>query len=262
MKLVFDKLIKIAYDLDSRGKYTEAEKIDALIKSLQERVGLHIIEDIISLADDLDQSGESKTAEQLDEMIAKFASCPQCGNHEFSKQSDIVCEDCGYPYVKDKRDPGLVHTKKMPQKCPICNKRYPSDIKHCPNCGISPDENISEFDIEGKLNILGKLVSLASKLDLLGYTKEADIIDNIIIKIAKTKYKTWKGKDEKPPEGAAHKAPKGWFDKMKDELRKKNPDYSMKRINEIIGDIWDNQLTDAKRRSIYKTYGKKGDPNE
>lgn len=44
---------------------------------------------------------------------------------------------------------------------------------------------------------------------------------------------------------------------MKADVKKKNPDYSAKRINEIVGDIWDNELSDKKREQIYKRYGKK-----
>ena len=78
----------------------------------------------------------------------------------------------------------------------------------------------------------------------------------------KSKYKTHKGPGEKSPKGAEHKSPKGWFDKMKKDIKKKNPDYSAKRISEIVGNIWDNDLTDAKREQIYKRYGKKKSPNK
>jgi len=78
----------------------------------------------------------------------------------------------------------------------------------------------------------------------------------------KTEYKTHKGKEEKAPKGAEHKAPKEWFDKMKADVKKKNPDYSAKRVSEIVGDIWDNELSDKKREQIYKRYGKKKSPNK
>jgi hypothetical protein len=43
---------------------------------------------------------------------------------------------------------------------------------------------------------------------------------------------------------------------MKKEIKEKNLNYSAKRINEIVGDIWDNELSDKKRREILKRYGK------
>jgi len=110
---------------------------------------------------------------------------------------------------------------------------------------------------------LNHLAKLANTLDGKGFEKLADIVDEAMRKVAeKKKFKTWKGKVEKPPKGAAHKAPKEWFDKTKEDVKKKNPDYSAKRINEIVGDIWDNELTDATREQIYKRYGKKKSPNK
>jgi DNA-binding ferritin-like protein len=118
--------------------------------------------------------------------------------------------------------------------------------------------------------VLKRLCKLAYHMDLRGLHSEADLIDEMIASLtdrvglvveAKTKYKTWKGKDEKPTAGAARKAPKGWWDKQEKELKKKNPDYSAKRISEIIGNLWDNQLSHAKRTRIFKQYGKKGDPD-
>lgn len=108
------------------------------------------------------------------------------------------------------------------------------------------------------------LISLANDMDVAGLVDTANSLDELVKAAAKkkTEYKTFKGKGEKPPAGAKHKAPKGWFDKMKKDLKKKNPDYSAKRISEIIGDIWDNELTDAKRKSVYKRYGKTKSPNK
>lgn len=39
---------------------------------------------------------------------------------------------------------------------------------------------------------------------------------------------------------------------MKKEIKEKNPDYSTKRVNEVVGDIWDNELSDKKRAEIVK----------
>jgi hypothetical protein len=109
---------------------------------------------------------------------------------------------------------------------------------------------------------LEDLAEVADYLDEVGDTRLANVVDNMIKEgKEKGKYKTFKGKGEKSPKGAEKKAPKGWFDKMKKDIKKKNPDYSAKRINEVIGDIWDNQLTHAKRQRIFKQYGKKTDPD-
>lgn len=110
-----------------------------------------------------------------------------------------------------------------------------------------------------------EMISIANFLDEQGESVLASKFDDMLLSIAKkkdNKYKTHKGKDEKKPEGAEHKAPKGWFDKMKKDVKKKNPDYSDKRVSEIVGDIWDNELSDAKREKIYKEHGKKKSPNE
>lgn len=112
------------------------------------------------------------------------------------------------------------------------------------------------------MDILVHLSNLANKLDQMGLHSEATILDTIIKTEAKTKYKTWKGKKEKPPAGAAHKAPKAWWDEQVSKVKKKNPDYSSKRVSEIVGDIWDNQLSDAKRSKIYKEHGKHKNPNK
>ena len=89
--------------------------------------------------------------------------------------------------------------------------------------------------------------------------KAGDILDNtvhVILSLAKKdgKYKTYRGKGEKPPVGAEHKAPKKWWDKMVTDVKKKNPKYSKKRVSEIVGDIWDNELTDKKRKQIRFRY--------
>lgn len=132
---------------------------------------------------------------------------------------------------------------------------YPSADDECKSadCMECPGQTVAaEF-------ALGHLVKIADALDTQGFDVIASIIDEAVEKVAK--YKTQKGKDEKSPKGAAHKAPKEWFDKMKEDVKKKNPDYSAKRIKEIVGDIWDNQLSDIKRKNIYKKYGKTKNPN-
>ena len=61
---------------------------------------------------------------------------------------------------------------------------------------------------------------------------------------------------KKPESAPSLKPPKEWFAEMTDEIRKGNPSYSEKRIRQTIGDIWYNQLTDAKRKEIRERYGK------
>ena len=112
---------------------------------------------------------------------------------------------------------------------------------------------------------LEDMIALADHFDQVGDVALANKFDHMIKEAAKkkkTKYKTHKGKKEKAPEGAEHKAPKKWWDEQVAKIKKKNPDYSSKRVSEIVGDIWDNELSDAKRREIYKRHGKTKDPNK
>lgn len=137
---------------------------------------------------------------------------------------------------------------------------------YCPECeGLEGEESncMEGLGVAADFT-LDKLLKIATALDNNGYEKLADIIDEAMLKISKKKmeHKDLKGKEEKPPKGAFHKAPKEWVDKMKQDVKKKNPDYSMKKVNEIVGDIWDNQLTDKKRQNIYKKYGKTKSPNK
>jgi DNA-binding ferritin-like protein len=108
------------------------------------------------------------------------------------------------------------------------------------------------------------MIALADYFDQLGETALANKFDELVKEASKkkTKYKTYKGPGEKKPEGAEHKAPKKWWNEQVAEIKKKNPDYSSKRVSEIVGDIWDNQLSDAKRSSIYKRYSKTKSPNK
>ena len=121
-------------------------------------------------------------------------------------------------------------------------------------------------------SVLPGLVKLANSLDEEGLYSTADEIDvavavmaervGLVVKKTAAKKTKSKSKDEKSPKGAVHKAPKAWFDKMKKDIKKKNPGYSDKRVAEIIGNLWSNELSDAKRVEIYKRHGKKGSPNK
>lgn len=53
--------------------------------------------------------------------------------------------------------------------------------------------------------------------------------------------------------------PKGWMDDAKKKIRQKNPEYSTKRVEEIAGDQWFNDMNDASRNKVFKEYGKKGE---
>jgi len=46
------------------------------------------------------------------------------------------------------------------------------------------------------------------------------------------------------------------------KIKKNNSDYSEERVNETVGEIWYNKLSDAKRKKIYKRYGETKDPNK
>ena len=128
----------------------------------------------------------------------------------------------------------------------------------------SVDEVVQSMAERVGLN-MEELVSLADYFDAEGEVELANRFDDMVQKLAKKKktpYKTWKGKGEKPPKGAEHKAPKEWWDEQVKKVKSKNPDYPAKRVSEIVGDIWDNQLSDKKRQQIYNRYGKKKSPNK
>lgn len=209
--------------------------------------------------DALNQEKSTNQALQLQAAKAKELGLPG-----YTTPADDVCE--AEDFAED-----VTPADDMEQACPICGK----------------ERLAADFAIN-------HLVKIADALDKHGFTNVANLVDEATIKIAKkkkeseekedkkkdkkdkkkkkkeeekeekkndakdkSKYKTHKGKVEKPPKGAEHKAPKEWFDKMKADVKKKNPDYSAKRINEIVGDIWDNELSDKKRAQIYKRYDKK-----
>lgn len=130
----------------------------------------------------------------------------------------------------------------------------------------APKEMANDYEVVAAEFAIKHLIKIADTLDNRGFKDMAGLLDETIEKVAKKKgkkkgkYKTHEGKDEKPPEGAEKKAPKEWFDKMKKDVEKENPDYSAKRINEVVGDIWDNELSDKKRSEIVKRYkGEKKD---
>lgn len=62
---------------------------------------------------------------------------------------------------------------------------------------------------------------------------------------------------EKPHGAPSLQPPSEWFDSMVSKIRKGNPSYSEERIRKTVGDIWYNELTDAKRKEIRERYGKK-----
>ena len=66
------KLYKLAYKLDKRALYDEAKEIEAVMKTLSERVGL-TPDEMISLADHFDQEGETALANKFDEMVKEAA---------------------------------------------------------------------------------------------------------------------------------------------------------------------------------------------
>ena len=65
-------LVKLACELDIKGEFEMADKIDAAVKSLAERVGLKL-EELVSLADHFDNIGETTIASQLDVVIKEAA---------------------------------------------------------------------------------------------------------------------------------------------------------------------------------------------
>jgi len=50
------------------------------------------------------------------------------------------------------------------------------------------------------------------------------------------------------------KPPAEWFSGMIKEVKEGNPDYSDVVIKKTVGDIWYNELSDAKRKEILNRY--------
>ena len=110
---------------------------------------------------------------------------------------------------------------------------------------------------------LEDLVSLANELDAGGFIEAATMIDGLASEAAKKKFHAHKSKgDKKAPKGSMHKAPKAWFAKELEKVMKGNPKYSKERASKVVGDLWDNKLTDAKRKKIYERHGKHKNPNK
>ncbi len=65
---MLSKLYKLAYRLDKLALYDEAKEIEAVMKTLSERVGLSE-EDMVSLADHFDKEGDISLADRFDEMV-------------------------------------------------------------------------------------------------------------------------------------------------------------------------------------------------
>jgi DNA-binding MarR family transcriptional regulator len=65
-------LYKVAHELDKKGEYGMADKIDAVVKELTERVGLKLA-DVVSLADELDKAGDVALADKLDAIVKEAA---------------------------------------------------------------------------------------------------------------------------------------------------------------------------------------------
>ena len=62
------KLFKLAYDLDRKGLYSEAEEIEEMMKAMAKRVGLKV-DDLVSLANEFDKLGAFELADQFDNMV-------------------------------------------------------------------------------------------------------------------------------------------------------------------------------------------------
>jgi len=170
--------------------------------------------------------------------------------------------------AQENKEPGFLERAADLRDSYMVPKRAADDgaaEQPCDDCDEQMAQDQPEREAQTSLAIdfaMGHLVKIADALDNKGFAGVASIVDETIEKLAKKKvkkkYKTWEGKDEKSPKGAEYKAPKEWFDKMKADVKKKNPDYSAKRIREIVGDIWDNELSEKKRKSILKKYEKGG----
>ena len=53
------------------------------------------------------------------------------------------------------------------------------------------------------------------------------------------------------------KPPKEWFNKMKAEIRSKNPDYSDEQVSATVGSIWYKKMKKSDRKETREAEGKK-----
>lgn len=61
-------------------------------------------------------------------------------------------------------------------------------------------------------------------------------------------------------EKKSKKPPKGWWDKMYNQIKEGNPSYDDEMVRETIGNIWYHDLSPYRKKEIYKEYGEiKGD---
>lgn len=75
------QLYKLAYHLDQKGLYDEANEIEKAMEVLADRVGLEI-NDMIALADYFDGVGDHALADHFDEMVKESAKKPYKGPGE------------------------------------------------------------------------------------------------------------------------------------------------------------------------------------
>ena len=68
-----DKLLKVAYHLDQKQLYAEADRIDRMIETLAKRVGL-TLNDYVAAANFMDEIGATEAADTIDAILSNAAS--------------------------------------------------------------------------------------------------------------------------------------------------------------------------------------------
>jgi len=53
---------------------------------------------------------------------------------------------------------------------------------------------------------------------------------------------------------APKQPPKGWWDKMHTDIKKKNPEYDKETLDKVIGDIWYNKMKGPKKKEVMEEY--------
>jgi len=70
---------------------------------------------------------------------------------------------------------------------------------------------------------------------------------------AKEKLRNLYKKATQEKEAIGH-PPKDWWDMMTKDIKKKQPSYSQKIVDKVVGDIWHNKMDDTKKRQLVRQY--------
>jgi hypothetical protein len=75
-----------------------------------------------------------------------------------------------------------------------------------------------------------------------------------VLEKAKDKLRGLYEKNAEVDKEAIGRPPKGWWDKMVNQVKKNQPSYSKDIVERTVGDIWHNKLDDNKKRQLVRKY--------